>query len=120
MAWTGCVSGTLAASFVGLFLLAVGFSIPLWTSFEQKDATDNSKVLYTVHIGVWYLMACKDGESGSCKSAAIAVDLSSKTDIRFDFPGADNSEAVELGSESLGNDFNANSFSICGRGGEGD
>lgn len=71
MAWTGCVSGALTASFLSLFLLAVGFSIPFWTSFEQKDVTDPTKTLYNVYVGVWYLMVCKEGESNSCASEAL-------------------------------------------------
>lgn len=102
MGWSTFVTGALAASFTCLGLMAVGYSIPFWTSFEQKDITDNSKVLYTVYTGVWYLMACKEGESGSCASKAIKTNISTAYPMVFNFISRETGEAVDEGAFSLG------------------
>lgn len=102
MAWSSCASGTLAVSFFSLFLLAVGFSIPFWVNFSQKDVVDTSKTQYSVYTGVWYLMVCKEGESGSCASEPIAPDF--ETDwgnITFYFSGEEQDVAAQNGVKLL-------------------
>lgn len=109
MAWSAVVAGALAATFFSLLLMAIGFSIPFWTSFEQLDpAAATETVQYNVYIGVWYVMVCKVGESGSCASEAFAANFSTSLDpFVFNFVGTEPSDAVAVGSTVLGMSFYA-------------
>lgn len=105
MAWSAIVAGALTATFFSLLLMAVGFSIPFWTSFEQQTTVSGSTTTYNVYISVWYLMACKKGESGSCASEAFAANLSDpiSTDVFvFNFVGTEPADVVGFGATALG------------------
>lgn len=83
--------------------MAVGFSIPFWISFSQKDETVVTETKYTVYISTWYVMVCKEKESGSCATEAIQPDFGSgSSNVAFSFVGDEQSVAAKYGADNLG------------------
>ena len=101
MVWSTLASRAIFLTIVGTVFKAVGFSVPFWVSFVQNDATGVR--LYDVFIGIWYLLACKDGNPNSCSTATIAPDFDNSSDMVFTFPGLDAESGVTIGAALLGN-----------------
>lgn len=100
MVWTSCASRSILLSVIGTVFIAVGFSVPFWLSFVQNSTT--GVTLYTIYIGVWYILVCKNGNPNSCSSRAIAPQMGNSTDVVFMFIGKDVEAGADIGAESLG------------------
>lgn len=101
MAWSNVVCRTITLVLFSSLMLAAGFSLPFWVSFQQKS-TDDVK-LYGVYTGVWYVMTCRDSNPESCDTKLIEPNMSNNTDVIFSFYGEDTETAAALGAEMLGN-----------------
>ncbi|KAH3866901.1 uncharacterized protein LOC127867415 [Dreissena polymorpha] len=88
MGWTGLLVSGITAAFAGLFLMAVGFAIPFWTSFLVTENSAGKTLEYSVYLGIWYLMACIKGQSNSCSSETIEPNFNTSSklpDFKTDF-----------------------------------
>lgn len=110
MAWSSVVCRTITLVLFSGLILAAGFSLPFWVSFQQKSADDVK--LYGVYTGIWYVMICRDSNPESCNTKLIEPDISNNTDIRFSFYVEDTETAAALGAKMLGN-LNVVKHNLC-------
>lgn len=82
--------------------MAVGFSVPFWVSFDQRDVPDTTGQ-YSVYCGVWYVLVCEAFGTESCTSQAIKTTFRNYTDITFSLSAEDMDNASNQGAILLGN-----------------
>ncbi|XP_052782349.1 uncharacterized protein LOC128218709 [Mya arenaria] len=103
MGWTCCATSSIAFTFTGLFLMAVGFSIPFWLSYSQPVTENGATRTYNLYMGTWYLMACEKGESNSCSSEPIEPKFNSRLNsLGWDFNGTTAETLAKSGANALG------------------
>ncbi|XP_052782343.1 uncharacterized protein LOC128218701 [Mya arenaria] len=93
---------SLVVTLVAMFLLVMAYALPFWVNYEYKPEQCTDGFTVRVSVGVWYVMACKDGSRGSCTVRGIRLQKHSNNTFAFQVPGCTTEDVAANVASGLG------------------